>query len=293
MKTTAYVLMILIAVMFGLEPGMAQTKGLLWQISGKNIKQPTYLYGTIHMFDTSMYKVPSIVMSKLSTVKKVYFELAFNEGTLAEQRQHAMVADSTQQIDKLMDAASLAKFNDAIKDHPATKKLGPLIYRFKPIFITPMLLTNGKTVTIDMEMFKQASKQKIAVGGLETVAEQMKAIDAMPMDKQVKIMEVFLKQYKGPGPAIRKITEAYVKQDVDHLTEAMGEGGPVDANFNKVVLVNRNRIMASRISKAVGGESMMFAVGAGHLGGDNGLIALLLKKGYTLTPISFKFAKAD
>jgi len=293
MKQTSIIFILLIAALLGSLPVAAQNKGLLWQIGGKNIKHPTYLYGTIHLFDTSLYKVPAPLMAKLSQVKKVYFELAFNEGTLAEQRKHATVADSTQQINKLMSPASLAKFNAAIKNHPATKALGPAIYRFKPIFISPMLLTNGKTVTIDMEMFNLASKRKIAVGGLETVAEQMKAVDAIPMAKQVKMMETFLKDYKGADPTIKKITEAYVKQDVDHLLEAMGDGEAVDANFNKTVLVNRNIIMANRIDKAAGGQSTMFAVGAGHLGGTDGLISLLRKKGYKLNAIPFKFAKAD
>ncbi|RYY38092.1 MAG: TraB/GumN family protein [Sphingobacteriaceae bacterium] len=293
MKNISYFLMLFTAALLVSMPAAAQNKGLLWQISGKNIKHPTYLYGTIHLFDTSLYKVPAPVMAKLSQVKKVYFELPFSDGTLAEQRKYAIVADSTQQINKLMDTASLAKFNAAIKGHPATKALGAAIYRFKPIFITPMLLTNSKTVTIDMEMFKQASKQKIAVGGLETVAEQMKAIEAIPMAKQVQMMETFLKEYKGADSTIKKITEAYVKQDVDNLLEAMGEGEPVDASFNKTVLVSRNIIMANRINKAVGGQSTMFAVGAGHLGGADGLIALLRKKGYTLKAIPFKFTKAN
>jgi uncharacterized protein YbaP (TraB family) len=32
-------------------------------------------------------------------------------------------------------------------------------------------------------------------------------------------------------------------------------------------------------------QSILFAVGAGHLGGDNGVLKLLEKEGFTITPI--------
>jgi len=38
-------------------------------------------------------------------------------------------------------------------------------------------------------------------------------------------------------------------------------------------------------AKIKGDAPKLFAVGAAHLGGDNGVIALLRKEGYTLTPV--------
>ncbi len=292
MKKIAYILLLISISTSGILSAKAKEKGLLWQISGKRIKNPTYLFGTIHLFDTSLYKLPQKVMERLGQVKKVYFELEFSDKTLAEQRRYAMVTDTMQQINKLMHPGALAKFNTAIKDHPATKKLGKAIYKFKPIFITPMLLTNGKTVTVDMEMYKLASASGVAVGGLETVAEQMKAIDAVPMTKQVKMMEAFLEDYRGPDPIIKKMTEAYVKQDVDRLLASLSDDGSADANLDKNVIVGRNIKMAERIDKIAGGQSTMFAVGAGHLGGPQGLIELLRKKGYVLKAVPITFTAA-
>jgi uncharacterized protein YbaP (TraB family) len=59
-----------------------------------------------------------------------------------------------------------------------------------------------------------------------------------------------------------------------------------------MLLIKRNIVMANRIDSLVGKTSTMIAVGAGHLGGTGGLIALLKKKGYQLKSLPFTFTKS-
>lgn len=285
---------ILVCTFLGLNatPVKAQTKGLLWQITGKGIKQPTYLYGTIHLFDTTLYQLPQPVMAKLAQTKQVYFELDFGKLNPMEMMGFAMVKDSTQQLDKLLDAASLAKLKEIAKTSPMMQMMGPAMYRLKPIFLTTLLLNNGKAVTIDMEMYQRARQLKDSVGGLETVAEQMQAIEAISVADQAKMMQEYLKSYTGADETIKKLTEIYVKQDVEHLLEQMNDNTPLDADFNEALLIKRNIVMANRIDSLVGKTSTMIAVGAGHLGGKSGLIALLKKKGYQLKSVPFTFTKS-
>jgi uncharacterized protein YbaP (TraB family) len=185
----------------------AQTKGLLWQITSKGIKQPTYLYGTIHLFDTSLYRIPQPVMAKLAQTKQVYFELDFGKLNPMEMMGYAMVKDSSQYLDKLLDTASLSKLKGLVKTSPMMQMMGPALYRLKPIFLTSILLNNGKAVTIDMEMYKQAKELKDSVGGLETVAEQMQALDAISLASQAKMMQDYLKTYTSADATIKKLTE--------------------------------------------------------------------------------------
>jgi uncharacterized protein YbaP (TraB family) len=273
-------------------PAQAQTKGLLWQITGKKITQPTYLYGTIHLFDTSLYRLPQPVMAKLAQTKQVYFELDFSKLNPIELMGYAFVKDTAQRLDKLLDSASLRKLQILMKNVPMLQMLGDNIYRFKPLFLSTMLMNNGKAVTIDMEMFKRAQELKDSVGGLETVAEQMQALDLIPVTTQAKMMQDMLKTYTSADDAIKKLTEIYVKQNVDNLLEEMNDNTPMDAAFNEALLIKRNAVMANRIDGLTGKQSTMIAVGAGHLGGPKGLIALLKQKGYTLKAVPFVFTKA-
>jgi uncharacterized protein YbaP (TraB family) len=270
----------------------AQTKGLLWQITGKGIKQSTYLYGTIHLFDTSLYRIPQPVMAKLAQTKQVYFELDFGKLNPMEMMGYAMVKDSSQYLDKLLDTASLSKLKGLVKTSPMMQMMGPALYRLKPIFLTSILLNNGKAVTIDMEMYKQAKELKDSVGGLETVAEQMQALDAISLASQAKMMQDYLKTYTSADATIKKLTEIYVQQDTEHLLEQMNDDAPLDAAFNEALLIKRNVVMANRIDSLLGKTSTMIAVGAGHLGGPKGLIALLKQKGYQVHNVPFMFTKA-
>ena len=270
----------------------AQKQGLLWQITGKNIKQPTYLFGTIHMFDTSMYKVPQPVLARLTQTKQVYFELDFGKINPMEVMQYAMVKDSTERLDKLLDAASLQKFKELAKSSAMLQMMGDNMYRLKPIFLTTMLLNNGKSVAIDMEMYNRAKQLQDSIGGLETVNEQMAAINALSAASQAKMVQEMLKTYTTADDAIKKLTGIYVKQQISSLLADMSEGAPMDAAFNEALLTKRNIVMANRIDLLVGKKSTMIAVGAGHLGGPQGLIALLKKKGYQFKDVPFVFTKA-
>ncbi|WP_295772799.1 TraB/GumN family protein [uncultured Mucilaginibacter sp.] len=269
----------------------AQQKGLLWQITGKNITQPTYLFGTIHLFDTTLYRLPDAVMNKLTQTKKVYFELDFSKINPAEMLPHIMIKDSTQQLDKLFDATTLDKLKDITKTSPMMQGMGPMLYKFKPLFLTTLLLNNGKAVTIDMEMQKRAVSLKDSVGGLETVAEQMQALDAVSIAKQVQMMQEFIKSYTTADELVKKLTEIYVKQDIENLLTELNNNAPIDASFNEALLVKRNITMANRIDKVLGKQSTMIAVGSGHLGGKDGLIMLLKAKGYILKNVPFVFEK--
>lgn len=275
-----------------INTAQAQSNGLLWQITGKNIKQPTYLYGTIHMYDTSMYKLPEPVLAKLAQTKQVYFELDFGKINPMAVMQYAMVRDSTERLDKLLDAASLQKFKELAKSSAMLQMMGDNMFRLKPLFLTTMLLNNGKAVAIDMEMYNRAKKLNDSIGGLETVEEQMSAINDLSAASQAKMVQEMLKTYTTADDAIKKLTSIYVKQQISTLLAEMSDGAPMDAAFNEALLTKRNIVMATRIDTLVGKKSTMIAVGAGHLGGPQGLIALLKKKGYQFKNVPFTFTKA-
>ncbi|CAM3791132.1 TraB/GumN family protein [Mucilaginibacter galii] len=292
-KTTTVFLGLLSFLLFTCtQNALAQSKGLLWQITGNNIKEPTYLYGTIHMFDTSMYQIPQPVLAKLTQTKQVYFELDFGKINPMEMMKYALVKDSTERLDKLLDSASLQKFRAIAKSSAMLQMMGDNMFRLKPIFLTTMLLNNGKSVAIDMEMYNRAKQLKDSIGGIETVEEQMGAINALSAATQAQMVKEMLKTYTNADDAIKKLTGIYVKQETSTLLAEMSDGAPMDAAFNEALLIKRNIIMASRIEKLVGPKSTMIAVGAGHLGGEQGLIALLKKKGYHFKNVPFTFVKA-
>jgi uncharacterized protein YbaP (TraB family) len=133
---------------------------------------------------------------------------------------------------------------------------------------------------------------KDSVGGIETVAEQLNAVNVIPITTQVRMLKDALKTFVSAKETIQKLTNIYVKQDIANLMKDMSDNTPLDADFDEALLTKRNLVMADRIATIIGSRSTMIAVGAGHLGGEKGLIALLKKKGYVLKSVPFVFVRA-
>ena len=266
-------------------------KSVLWQISGKHIKQPVYLVGTIHLYDTLQYDLPSAIFDRLKTVRNVYFELDFGHLNKAELLQALWIKDSTQYLNKILDTASLTKLSQVAATSSVLKSLGNKLFQLKPIYVSTFLMAGAHTTSFDMELYKRALLLKDSVGGIETLNEQLKAIDAIPIIEQAKMLSTMLKRNMSQNDMLDEVMRVYIRQDIHHMVGDLSQIMPLDDSFNAELLNKRNVIMANRIDALIGTQSLMIAVGAGHLGGKDGLVNSLKNKGYTLTPVAFTFHK--
>jgi uncharacterized protein YbaP (TraB family) len=85
--------------------------------------------------------------------------------------------------------------------------------------------------------------------------------------------------------------EAYKKQDLKKLEALMVETDAGMSAFTDILLYHRNANWVKKIKPILPDKSLLIAVGAGHLPGEKGLISLLRKEGYTITPVENKLTK--
>ncbi len=76
----------------------------------------------------------------------------------------------------------------------------------------------------------------------------------------------------------------YAKGDLDSL-DKMNRKDPMPKKMEKALLGDRNIRMAERIDHIIGEQSTFIAIGALHLPAKDGVIELLRKKGFTVTPL--------
>ena len=81
---------------------------------------------------------------------------------------------------------------------------------------------------------------------------------------------------------------AYKKQDLEALEKLMMKTDMGIGNFTEVLLYKRNRNWVTKLKDLMPQKSLLVAVGAGHLPGEKGVINLLRKAGYTITPLENK-----
>jgi uncharacterized protein YbaP (TraB family) len=70
------------------------------------------------------------------------------------------------------------------------------------------------------------------------------------------------------------------------MDSLMHKSDPGMEEYMDILLFDRNRRWAQDMPKLMAGQSLLFAVGAGHLPGDQGVINLLRKMGYNVKPLS-------
>jgi uncharacterized protein YbaP (TraB family) len=83
-----------------------------------------------------------------------------------------------------------------------------------------------------------------------------------------------------------KMVDLYLAEDLETLYEMIQKSEEDIEGFEQFMLIDRNISWIDRIGDLAKEKSSFFAVGAGHLAGDQGVIRLLQEAGYTLTPIA-------
>ena len=81
---------------------------------------------------------------------------------------------------------------------------------------------------------------------------------------------------------------AYREQDLEKLSALIASADNDMSGFEDLLLYNRNRNWVAKLKTLLPEKALVVAVGAGHLPGEQGVIELLRKEGYKLTPVQNK-----
>ena len=275
---------------------------LLWRISGPGVPQTSYLFGTIHLIPEEDYFLPTGMVAALNDADEVVFEIEPD----AMSNPMAMMGLMTKinmrgdtSLEDLLTAAEYATVTDYFND------LGLpffLLKRMKPMFLSSMVgqdfagLQPGAGTprgikSYEMEMNKLAKAADKTVSGLETMEFQLSLFDSIPYRGQAQMLyqAVVAERDKTDetGPSeMDKIVDLYKRKAIAEMARTVSEEGASTSRFEELLLTRRNESWVPIIREKIGGEApKLFAVGAAHLGGERGVIALLRRAGLRVEPV--------
>jgi len=262
-------------------------QSLLWKIEAPGANRPSYLFGTIHLIPQDKFLFTSAMERAFSQSDEVMFEVDINDmkdmSKMMEMMQLAMMPGDT----TLKDLLTVSEYE------MVQKKLGDgmslmMLERIKPLFLSALGMENMSEVKDNMKSYEfelatKADSSGKKVLGLETIEEQMSAIDKIPLTVQAKML-VESMQSKG-NDEYNDLLKAYLAQDLDALNGLMGDQMDPALGYMDPLLKNRNYNWISRIQKQISAHPTFIAVGAGHLPGKDGVINLLRQNGIRVTPI--------
>ncbi len=265
-----------------------EAQSLLWKISGKGLKEPSYVFGTFHMMCKDQFQISKPMEDALSSCKKYYGELDMDDPKMPENMKEFAKLKDGKTIDTYMDPKEFAAFDK--KYQSVTGMSLMLLKEYKPFMGMSFLILKTvpckATVQPETELMHLAQKKQIEVLGLETVEQQLKLLNKEPIDSQLAAMSKMVNNFDSSKQVMNEMIQVYLKKDVNALYQFMKEKG-VNDDFESTMLIKRNKNWVPKMKKAMKESPSFFAVGAGHLGGKSGVLELLRKKGYQVEPINY------
>lgn len=294
-----------IAPELAIAPGDSLDRALLWRIDAPGASAPSYLFGTIHLIDAEDFLLSDSLMTALNRAERVVFEIdpaeMQNPMVAMSLMQQAMMSDG-QTLRDLLDTEEYARVDDHFSEMGLPMML---LDRVKPMFLSMLAGLDPSDMggmmgglggeegestikSYEFEIDAIAREAEKEVGGLETTAFQIGLFDSIPYPAQAEMLMSAIDASEDGEDELTKLTRVYVTGDVDGMyAMSVGEEGGL-GGFERMLIVNRNlNWIAPMLEQAAAGPTL-FAVGAGHLGGPEGVIRLLRAEGAEVTAVSVR-----
>jgi uncharacterized protein YbaP (TraB family) len=278
----------------------ALPQALLWKIERSDQDQPSYLFGTIHMIPSDDYFLPSGLDEAFEKSKEVVFEIDLDEMSGMESilgmLSNLMMKGGT----TLKDLLTPKEYSEV---SAYFEKMGLpmfLLGKVKPMFLSmlaevnmdPSEMQSEDVKSYEMELYQRAQDANKNVGGLETMKYQMSLFDSIPYKEQAKMLVEAVRGTDEDSDMFDQTVVLYTHQDVEQMANMAGNMSGEDAGYENALIYQRNKNWIPIMAEMMKNGPVFFAVGAGHLGGEQGVLNLLKKQGYKVSPVSVYKAKS-
>lgn len=253
---------------------------LLWEVSGKGLKKPSYLYGTVHMICSNDYFLSEKTKKAFHNSDRLFLEINFTDP--AEMSQMQQLAMGKEPLSKKLSPEQLVKLDSILKK--STGMSVQQIDNFSLLTVLSLISMKSFGCTdlkfYEMEFSGLAKERNIAVLGLETVTAQFEILEnAYSNDEILKLLD------ESTTKETTDLVDAYKAENIEAMYALSTDLKVTSEKTKKQILDNRNLNWVKVMPEIMNQNSIFFAVGAGHLGGEYGVINLLRKEGYTLKPL--------
>lgn len=257
---------------------------LLWEIYKDGSSKRSFLMGTMHVRSKDVFTALNLIKALIDNVAVYYGEMDLNDPELQTLQEDHMMLDEfltshlyAPKVYQKMRRAILAAFDIDIMAFD----------RYKPLVIANIIaesiLTQEYQLSLDAYLWQYGLETHKKMRGLESVAEQGRIMSSIPIEFQLKSLRDIAKNTPKFKQSVIKLASKYADGNIIELykssKKSMGE-------LRSLLIYDRNINMASKLIQALDDNEVFFAaVGAAHLAGDKGILALLKKEGYRVKPI--------
>ena len=278
------------------QKNQKQETGLLWEISGNNLEQPSYLFGTHHLVPLSFLDSINGLDKAFMATEQTIGELDMNN--MGEMQMQLMVASLMPEGYSYNELLNKEERN--IHDETLKEYVGAGLDQFeqmKPAMLNTLLTvmmykklypSNEEAMSMDEHFQKEARDRYRQTMGLESVQDQIDVLfGSQSVERQAESLLCSIKNMDYGKKQMDRLLTAYYAQDLTAMAKLYEEEDPDNPcpsteeekdELNK----KRNEKWMELLPEMIGKKPSFIAVGCLHLVGEDGLINRLSGEGYTV-----------
>ncbi len=267
--------------------------GLLWRIEAANGAR-SHIFGTIHLTEPRVVKLPQPVLAAFQNSRSLTLEVI---RTPEVQRAAAsmMILSDGRTLDQVIGGELFAKLANRAKAIGIPEHA---LRRFKPWASAIMLSLPRKELArratgaqqLDFALLESARLRGLPQFGLETVQEQIGIFDGLAEVDQITVLRLAIEDHPRLDTVVGQMVDLYLARDLAGLAEGWTKeklrlGRRLANLIERRILIDRNVTMVERMQPRLGDGGAFVAVGAMHLPGRKGVLALLARRGFRVTRV--------
>jgi len=275
---------------------------IFWKIEKPGLK-PSWLLGTMHVTDPRVLTMPKGAAEAHAAADTIIVE----SDEILDEKKATMSLLAKPDLTMFSDGSTISKFlsdKDNARLEAGLKQRGiPLaaVSRMRPWMIASVVALPPCELArksrgaqfLDQKLAVEAAKAGKPVKGLETLADQLQAMADLPVEFHLKSLIQTLELGDRMKDVVETMTDLYLSGQIGATMPMLKTVSPDDekdddgdyAAFEQRIILDRNKVMAEHAAPILAEGNVFMAVGALHLPGEQGLVELLRKQGFTVTAV--------
>lgn len=260
------------------------SQGLLWRVTRKG-EAPSHIYGTIHDADARLAGLPAPVRAALGKSRALLVEFLPDSDSAVRFTEAALFADA-QTLEGTIGAEDFAR---VVEDLAPIGLERTFVNKLKPwaALLNLRHTRAGFSATPDAQLIARARERELPIRQMEDVEEQIFAFDELPAASQVALLHHRLAHRAELLELESRTLDAYLQRDLAAIWRLRAgfiarypEVAPHEELMTKRLLYDRSVVMAYRMQRELRRGRAFVAIGALHLYGAKGVLALLEDDGF-------------
>lgn len=280
-----------VAVLVAVISFVGATAQVLWRVTADGpagAGHTSYVLGTMHTAGTEVIDSLAGLDGALECATVVYGEVDASDMKLSPAAMACAIAPSDSTLQRLLSPAAL----DSVCRYVSTfgvdgARTLEALGKMKPAMLDAFLEVRRAGASTDMAMDIALQHRATAMGkdvrALETAEQQVRMLMGTPVAEQLEALMESVRAPEAAQAVSDSLVAAYRCQDLETIGRLLARGMR-EAYVERMVYA-RNRAWAAVLVSEMRCRSVLVAVGAGHLVGPEGLLAMLRSAGFDVSPV--------